>query len=164
MAEAIKLGFAALSTPPKGILILFCEEGLKLGPASRKLLAPSGDLLQRAAAADRFTGKAGSALNIVAPAALPVSRLIVIGVGKPAKFKSHDFVKLGGACVGRLPSTATAATIVAEFATGALKPERAADLAHGARLRAYRFEVTHRDPCRVLTQVGGKRLQAGTQP
>jgi len=141
MAEAIKLGFAALSTPPKGILILFCEEGLKLGPASRKLLAPSGDLLQRAAAADRFTGKAGSALNIVAPAALPVSRLIVIGVGKPAKFKSHDFVKLGGASVGRLPSTATAATIVAEFATGALKPERAADLAHGARLRAYRFDL-----------------------
>jgi leucyl aminopeptidase len=141
MAEAIKLGFAALSTPPKGILILFCEEGLKFGSASRKFLAPSGDLLQRAAAADRFTGKAGSAVNIVAPAALPVSRLIVIGVGKPAKFKSHDFVKLGGASVGRLPSTATAATIVAEFATGPLKPERAADLAHGARLRAYRFDL-----------------------
>ena len=140
MAEALKLGFEAISAPPKGVLILLCEEGLKLGPASRKLLAPSGDLLQRAAAADRFTGKSGSALDIVAPGALPATRLIVLGVGKPGKFKAQDFVKLGGAAMGRMPSSATEASIVAEFAAGALKPDQAAEIAHGARLRAYRFD------------------------
>ena len=70
MAEAFQLGFEAFSKPPKGVLILLCEEGLKLGPASRRLLAPAGDLLRRAAAADRFTGKSGSALDIVAPGPL----------------------------------------------------------------------------------------------
>ena len=140
MAEAIKLGFEAFATPSKGVLILLCEEGLKLGPASRRLLSPTGDLLQRAAGADRFTGKSGSALDIVAPASLPVSRLVVLGIGKAGKFKTQDFVKLGGAAMGRVPSSATAATIVAEAAAGALKPEQAAELAHGATLRAYRFD------------------------
>ena len=42
--------------------------------------------------------------------------------------------------MGRVPSSAAAATIVAEIAAGALKPEQAAELAHGAQLRAYRFD------------------------
>ena len=82
MAAALKLGFQGFSTPPKGVLIVLCEEGLKLGPATRKMLGATGDLLQRAASADRFSGKSGSALDIVAPASLPVSRLIVMGIGK----------------------------------------------------------------------------------
>ena len=72
MADARKLRFSSFATPAKGVLILFCEEGLKFGPATRKALAASGDLVQRAAAADRFTGKSGSSLEIVAPAGLPV--------------------------------------------------------------------------------------------
>ncbi len=141
MAEPLKLGFEAFSAAPKGVLILLCEEGLKLGPASRRALAPAGDLLQRAAAADRFTGKSGSALDIVAPNGLAATRLIVLGVGKPVKLKSNDFAKLGGAAMGRVPSSATEATLIAEFASGALKPEQSADIAHGARLRAYRFDL-----------------------
>ena len=140
MAEVLKLGFEAFSSPPKGVLILLCEEGLKLGPASRRMLAPTGDLLQRAAAVDRFTGKSGSALDIVAPGSIAASRLIVLGVGKPGKFKPQDFVKLGGAAMARVPSSAAAVTIVAELAAGALKPDQAAGLAHGVKLRAYRFD------------------------
>jgi len=140
MAEALKLGFETFSTPAKGVLIVLCEEGLKLGPATRKILSATGDLLQRAAAADRFTGKSGSAIDIVAPAGLAVSRLVVMGIGKAAKLKPHDFVKLGGAAMGRVPSSTAVATIVAENASGALKPEQSADIAQGASLRAYRFD------------------------
>jgi leucyl aminopeptidase len=123
------------------VLILLCEDGLKLGAASRRVLGPSGDLLQRAATAERFTGKSGTALDIVAPSGLTASRLIVLGIGKPAKFRSWDLVKLGGAALGRVPASATNITLFAEFAGGAMKPEQAADLAHGARLRAYRFDL-----------------------
>ena len=62
--------------------------------------------MQRAAAADRFTGKSGSSLDIVAPAGLQVARLTVMGVGKAGKLKSQDFVKLGGAAMGKVPSRA----------------------------------------------------------
>jgi leucyl aminopeptidase len=140
MAEALKLGFDTFSTSAKGVLVVMCEEGLKLGPATRKLLAATGNLLQRAAAAERFTGKSGSALEFVAPQGLTSTRLVVMGIGKAAKLKHQDVVKLGGAAMGKIPSAATAATIVAETATGSFKPDQSADLALGVRLRAYRFD------------------------
>jgi leucyl aminopeptidase len=140
MAEALKLGFDTFSASAKGVLIVMCEEGLKLGPATRKLLAATGDLLQRAAATERFTGKSGSVLEFVAPQGLTSTRLVVMGIGKAAKLKHQDVVKLGGAAMGRIPSAATAATIVAEGASGSFKPDQAADLALGVRLRAYRFD------------------------
>ena len=81
MADAHKPVFAAFAAPSKGYLVLFCEEGVKFGPAARKALAPTGDLVERAAAADKFTGKSGTALDIVAPAGLPV-RAAVAGPGE----------------------------------------------------------------------------------
>ena len=54
---ALKLEFAPLSTPPKGVLVVFCDEGLKFGSATRQVLAETGDLMARAAAAERFKGK-----------------------------------------------------------------------------------------------------------
>ncbi len=141
MADAApKLGFAAFSAPPKGVLILFAEEGLKFGPATRKLLSPAGDLVQRAAAAERFTGKIGSTLDIAAPTGLSVSRLFVIGAGKAGKLKTQDFAKLGGSAKGKVPSSATEATILAELASGAMKPEHTAEIALGVRLRGYTFD------------------------
>lgn len=140
MADSRKLGFAPFGAPSKGVLVLFCEEGVKLGPAARKALTPAGDLVERAAKADRFTGKSGSALEIVAPAGLSVARLVIIGVGKANKLKSEDIVKLGGTARGKVPSSAAEATIFAELAGGALKPDQVADLALGAILRAYKFD------------------------
>jgi leucyl aminopeptidase len=140
MATALKLEFAPFTTSPKGVLVVFCEEGLKFGSATRQALAPTGDLIARAAAADRFKGKNGSALDIVVPAGLDVPRLVVLGVGKGRNLKSQDFVKLGGIAMGRIPAAATTATVIADLAGAAIKPDQAADIAFGIRLRAYAFE------------------------
>jgi leucyl aminopeptidase len=104
------------------------------------MLAPTGDLVTRAASADRFKGKNGTALDVVAPAGLAVSRLVVVGVGKARDLKARDFVKLGGVAMGKIPAAADTATMVADLPGGAIKPDRIADIALGARLRAYRFE------------------------
>jgi leucyl aminopeptidase len=140
MPAALKFGFSSFARP-RGVLIMFCEENLKFGPASQRALAPVGDLVRRAATADRFTGKNGSSLDIVAPTGLDVSRLVVIGIGKDSKSKSRDMIKLGGTAMGKVPGTAAIATIFAEFGTGALKGPQVADLAFGARLRAYTFDL-----------------------
>jgi len=139
MADARKLTFSSFATPAKGVLVLFCEAGLKFGPAARQALAPTGDLVKRAATAERFTGKSGSSLDIVAPAGLPVARLAILGVGKAGKLKAQDLVKLGGAALGKVPSRAEEVAIFAEFA-GALKPDQAAEIALGTQLRAYVFD------------------------
>jgi len=139
MPDPLKIGFIPFGRQ-RGVLITFSAEGLKFGPATHKALAPMGDLQQRAAAADRFTGKQGSALEIIAPSGLSVPRLIVIGTGKERDLKDRDLVRLGGVAMGKVPATAAHATIVAEFGAGALKAEQIANLALGVRLRAYRFD------------------------
>jgi leucyl aminopeptidase len=140
MSGSLKLEFAPLSVAPKGVLVLFCEEGGKLSSAARKAIEPTGDLVTRAATADRFKGKNGSALDIVAPSGLDVSRLIIVGVGKARDLKAQDFVKLGGVVMGKIPASANAATILADLPGGGIKADRVADIALGVELRAYSFE------------------------
>jgi leucyl aminopeptidase len=139
MPDLLKIGFTSLDRV-RGVLVAFCAEGLKFGPATQRALSPIGDLHRRAAAADRFTGKNGSTLNIIAPAGLSGPRLVVVGTGKERDLKGRDLIKLGGVAMGAVPATASQATILAEFAAGALKADQIADLALGARLRAYKFD------------------------
>src|SRR5208282_3299454 len=139
MPDALKLGFTSFARL-NGVLVTFCGENLKFGPATQRVLSPIGNLVRRAAAADRFTGKNGSAIDIVAPSGLNVPRLVVIGTGKESELKRRDIVKLGGIAMGKVPLVAGDATICAEFASGALKGDQIADLALGARLRAYTFD------------------------
>ena len=44
MAAALKFGFTAFARP-RGVLVVFCEENLKFGPATQRALAPLGDLV-----------------------------------------------------------------------------------------------------------------------
>src|SRR4051812_2023533 len=142
MADTRKLGFGPITVPSGGVLVVFADDGLKFGPKTRGLLGSAADLVARAAKSERFTGKSASALDIVAPAGLKAARLIVMGIGKsPDKDgKAQDFVKLGGAAMGRIPPAATEVTIVLEMADGPLKPDAAAEVALGAALRAYSFD------------------------
>ncbi len=139
MPDALKIGvvpFARL----RGVLVAFCAENLKFGPATKTALSGVEAQLRRAAAADHFTGKNRSILNIAAPSGLDMPRLIVIGTGKERELKPRGIVRLGGLAMGKLPPRASEATIIAEFSSGALKPDQVADLALGVRLRAYSFD------------------------
>jgi len=140
MTDALKLAFGSFATPAKGVLVVFCDDGLKFGPATRKALGSAAEVVSRAAKAERFTGKKSSALELAIPPGLKVSRLVVIGVGKPSELEPKEFLKLGGLAVGKLPNSANDATVFAEMPGGAMKADQAADLAQGARLRAYAFE------------------------
>jgi len=63
-----------------------------------------------------------------------------VGVGKARDLKTQDFIKLGGAAIGRIPAAASDVTLIADLPDGAFKPERAADMAVGVQLRGYVFE------------------------
>jgi leucyl aminopeptidase len=140
MADGPTVGFAPFATPTTGVLVVFCDDALKLGATTRRLLGPAAALVARAATADGFKGKNGSSLDLVAPADLNVARLVVLGCGKPGDMKRKDLVKLGGAAMGKIPSAATNATIVAELPNKEMTPEQASELALGVRLRGYRFD------------------------
>src|ERR1044072_9688111 len=105
MADSRKLGFGPIAAPAGGVLVVFAEEGVKPGPKTSRLLGSAADLVARAAKNERFTGKSGSALDIVAPDGLRATRLIVVGTGKADDRKPSDVVKLGGVVQGRGPSS-----------------------------------------------------------
>ena len=140
MSDAVKIGFVPFTAAPKGVLVLFTDESMKLGPSSVKILGAAADTVKRAAAASGFKGKSGSSLDILTPASLKADRLIVTGTGKSGALKAEDYIKIGGAIVGRLRSNVDSVTIVAELPGGAMQPADIASLASGLRLRAYRFD------------------------
>ena len=139
MSDAVKVGFVPLSAAARGTLVVFCDEALKLGAATRKALGSAADLVKRAAAAAEFKGKNGATLDLLEPDGIKIQRLIVVGVGKPSELKEKDFLKFGGALAGKLNAATEAVTVLAELPDGAIEPANAASIGAGVRLRAYRF-------------------------
>ena len=138
MVEAPRVGFGPMTAPTKGVLVVFVEEKLRFGAATKALLAPIDELISRAAGADHFTGKNGSVLELVAPHGLKLSRLMIIGVAGSAE--PLEAVKLGGLVISKFPAAATEATVLLELPSGPMTPEQAADVALGVRLRTYAFD------------------------
>jgi leucyl aminopeptidase len=139
MSDAVKVGFVPLSAAARGTLVVFCDETLKFGAATRKALGGAADLVKRAAAAAEFKGKNGSTLDLLEPDGIKIQRLIVVGVGKQAELKEKDFLKFGGVLAGKLNAATEAVTVLAELPDGAIEPANAASIGAGVRLRAYKF-------------------------
>jgi leucyl aminopeptidase len=140
MPDAVKVGFVPFSTAPGAILVVFCDDTLKFGAATRKTLGAAANIVKRAAETYQFKGTSGSTLDILEPEGLKASRLIVVGAGKLSAIKDNDFLRLGGVVAGKLRAGNDAVTIIAELPDGAIKPDQAAAVASGLRLRAYKFD------------------------
>jgi leucyl aminopeptidase len=140
MTDAVKVGFVPFSAAPSGVLVVFCDDRLELGPATRKALGSAVRLIKRAAETNEFKGKNGAVLDILVPEGLKTKRLIVVGLGKLAELKDNDLLKLGGTVAGKLRAGRDAVTIFAESSKGPMTAGQAAAIASGIRLRAYRFD------------------------
>src|SRR3954467_11397815 len=47
MSDAVKVGFVAFSAAPRGVLVVFCDDALKFGAATRKVLGKAADTAKR---------------------------------------------------------------------------------------------------------------------
>ena len=134
MVDKISIAFRPATVPEEGDLVVFVRDDLvPLGAAGATGL---GDLIARAAAAERFKGKAKAVLTIPAPAALPgIGSLHVVGLG-PKDGPAPDWTAIGGVIAGRVPGRQ--ASVLADFDGVGL--EAVAAMALGARLRAYHWD------------------------
>jgi len=137
----LKIAFAAPAVPKTGTLVAGAMADGKLTPVAAELDQMTGGALSRAMKAARFTGKKGQLLDVLAPQGLPNPRVLLIGIGDPAKLEHKDLADLGGAVTGHLLGTGETE---AAFLVGDIKgPDgglRGAQYAFGALLRAYRFD------------------------
>jgi leucyl aminopeptidase len=138
MADTVKLDVQSFALPGSGDLVVLAGDDLALSPQVSELLGEAAGLVPRAAAAERFKGKAKSALTIAAPAGLGVDRLIVVGLGAAKDRETLDWVQLGGTIGGKV--SGRTATVLVDVPEIEASPERVADLTLGLRMRLYRFD------------------------
>jgi leucyl aminopeptidase len=140
----MQISFAA--SPAKiqsGSWVVAASAGGILQPAAIRADKASGGAISRGLKVSRFTGKSGQLLEVLAPAGLAVSRILLVGLGKPADLTEKGLETIGAEIVARLDTLGeTMATFEIEAAkeTKIKSGEIAAHLAFGAKLRSYSFD------------------------
>ena len=139
----MKITFSALRLPSRGALVVLVAAEGKLLASGKALDKATRGALSRAMKAADFRGKKDEVLDVVAPAGVDNSRLVLVGIGEPKKLKSRDLQNIGGLVVSHMNGVGESQATVAVDSLGRDKAAAAASaghLAYGARLRAYRFD------------------------
>src|SRR5215469_8500144 len=140
----MQISFAALGPKVQaGSWVVAASDGKVLSQAAIKADKASRGALTRALKFSRFTGKSGEFLEVLAPEGLAASRILLVGLGKPAALDAKALEVIGAQITARLEGAGeTTATLEIEVPKGAKVKggEAAAHLAFGARLRGYSFE------------------------
>src|SRR5215831_5556181 len=138
----MQLTFVAPHAVASGAWVVGALEGAGLTAAAQKADKSSGGALSRALKVSKFTGKPGQVLEILAPAAIGASRILLVGLGKGGDFDSNKAENLAASINGRLNTAGESeVTYEIDLPKGAkIKPGAlAAHLALGARLKSYSF-------------------------
>jgi len=141
VTDQTALSFASKTAVGDGVAVVFAEEGPKLSPAAQDLDKKTGGLLAKAAQITGFKGKKGTTVDVLAPQGVKFSRIVVLGMGKPASFGHEDWLNLGGTVRGLLSGREGAsAHVYLEPVEGEVSPADASSFALGAQLRGYTFK------------------------
>ena len=126
--------------PKAGALVCFAAKNGKLLEAGAKLdKALKGAIKRAIESSSRFSGEKNQSLEIVAPAGVKNSRIVLLGLGDPKSLKDTDLENLGGSAVAALNAAGeTAAAVLADGLPNG--DHAAARVALGARLRHYYFD------------------------
>ena len=134
----MRISFASPSLPKTGAIVVGVKDGKELTPAATEIDKRTGGAIKRALASGRFTGAKGQSLEIVAPAGIGNSRILLVGLGKGLDELAQQ--ALGGRVFARMNSVGeSAATVLVDDGADDL-PAAGAQIAYGARLKSYRYD------------------------
>ena len=141
MTKRPEIVFAPLTAEPEATCLVLVGDDVALGARAKDLDQRAGGALVKAAEAAQFKGKKKSTVELLAPPRIGVSRLVLLGTGKPHDLKENDWILLGGSAAGAISARKSkTASIIAEVPEAGIRPENvAALLAFGAALRQYEF-------------------------
>lgn len=139
----MKITFERAALPAQHAAVLFVAADGELGEQGKKLDAKTGGSIKRAIAAGQFKGNKGDVLSLLVPAKTKLSRIVLVGIGKPSEAQRVVLENAGAAaCAALMNAKETQATWLLDDFKGAVMPlpEATALAVHGAYLRAYRFD------------------------
>ena len=139
----MKFTFAKTEFPTSGTIVLPVYDGKVWGPHAAQLDETTGGALTRAATAGKFEGKQDQSLTVLAPAGLTVSRVVLIGLGKPKDVGDLAAQGFGGKAMALVQTCGDDSLfLLVEPVAGVTLADAdfAAQAALGARLRSYTFD------------------------
>ena len=139
MSGAVKIAFGSLSATKGSALVIFIGADMKPAAAVTAQFGDLEPLIRAAAKASNFRAAERTALDILAPAGLDASRLVVVGVAPGKDNAPVDFITLGGFTFGKVTGPKRV-EVAFEAPSGMWDGAAAADFALGLRLRGYRFD------------------------
>ncbi|HYB11686.1 MAG TPA: M17 family peptidase N-terminal domain-containing protein, partial [Alphaproteobacteria bacterium] len=135
--------FGELATPKKGAVVVGVLEGGVLSPSASVLDKATSGALARAIAHGRFKGKRDQLAELVAPSGVALSRIVMVGIGKPGEVDELRAQAIGGRAAAHLAATGEKeASVLVDSVKGPKLDTAhiAANIGYGARLRSYRFD------------------------
>ncbi len=140
MAQLPSITFAPLSHEAHSkTLVVFMAEGGERSPRVENLERKSNGTLSKAIEVASFKGKRKSVVEILAPANLAASRLLIVGVGDAKSLTARDWMDIGGAVRGKLSSKTTDADVLFDELDG-VSEDAPLSFALGFSLRSYSFK------------------------
>ena len=139
----MKISFVQDAPQQEAAIILFVGSDKKLvGPAADLDQASGGAIARALDASPRFNGKAEDVLSLPGLSGISGRRAVLAGLGDPAAVDALALQRIGGAIAAHLNQVGESAAVLrADGPIGLAAPSSAAaELALGARLRAYRFD------------------------
>ncbi|HEY4263866.1 MAG TPA: leucyl aminopeptidase [Micropepsaceae bacterium] len=139
----MEISFAAPDAVSPGALVVGVLEGGVLSDAAMRADRATGGAVKRALQVSRFKGQAGHSLELLAPAGVKSSRIVLAGLGKADGFNEAVVERLAAAILARLlTSGEERLTFAIDRPKNAkiAEADLAAHLAFGAHLRSYRFD------------------------
>jgi leucyl aminopeptidase len=136
MPKSVEISFVR-AAKPAGLCVLLAADGAALGSASGEV-DPAG-ALARAIRIAGFKGKARSSLELLAPEGSAADRIVVAGIGDPAKPQADGWTRLGGSLAGHF-GKAPKVTVWLDAPGASIGGAEAAAVAQGILLRAYGFD------------------------
>jgi leucyl aminopeptidase len=137
------ISFASRGNIGPGALVVGILDGGGLTAAAAAADEATGGAVKRALSVSRFKGQAGQSLELLAPAGVKASRIVLAGLGKTEAFNAAAAERLAATVLGRLlvggEETLTFAIDLPKRSK-LREAELAAHLALGASLRSYRFD------------------------
>ncbi len=143
MSSALDIVFGKITKPEKGTVIVLTSQGPEYSDMATILDEESGGAIIRAAEFSEFKGKNSSAVDLIAPANLKASRILVIGIGDiSSDDEPYDWSALGGRIYAKLSGRDKPVTIVADLGedNDKISTENAAEIGFGMALRSYSFD------------------------
>ena len=139
----LKITFANATLPAQHALIITVADKQKLGEQGAKLDKKLGGAIKRAMASGNFTGAKDATLTILAPAKTRLTRLVLVGIGEPAKADATVMENVGGSAYAALGNKDGQALLLVDEFKGFDAATAAAHAGYGARLRSYSFHKYH---------------------